>query len=493
MGRARGPAPRTDEQRQARRQTRERCRASRVNDVPEDVFEALRDARPTICEEPERIQRGFACLAWSAHLGHRRHRQFPECFSVHHEDLTARFGRRKFHGLNARHRLIEVVELGRAGRAGYTAAYRFLPDVEEAVRLHLRDGNDAGRAVSMIRHTGKRRRTLPPAIERESLRKTNSLWRDTNPVSLVPVDLGALAALDECLHEIPALDRPARGRALASLMLKPGMDVGKLINQLARIRCAARTDLGGPGVIVHQYRQTRTGRLSATGVNLQSARKVIKRAALNGLFAYDFENAHIEIFRQLAQREGLELETVAYYLAHKNEVRQALAERNGLSHEETKVCLIQLGYGARRSMREKDAIPKVIGSERARILYRDSLVLALQEDLRLGRATILKAWRCQRGRIVNAVGLPFKPRAGSDGTLKDTASMRLAHILQGEEARMLHAAVNAYRDDIVLLEHDGWTSRRGLDAAETERLIAAETGFQMRLDGRRIEAPRRPS
>jgi hypothetical protein len=482
---ARGPAPRTREQKQARRRIRERSRSSLMSDVPDEIITALCDARPSLREEPWPVRWGFAYLVWSSQLKQGRHKEFAEYFSIHHEKLEALFGRGKFHKLNERHRLMEVVEAS----ARHTKAYRLMPDVQEMLQSRRRHGNDTGATVALIRHTGRRRRQLPPAIVRESLRGTSSLWRGTNPVNLVPVDLAALAALDERLCVIAALEGPARTEALASLSLEPNACVDRLMAQLEQVRCAARTELAGLGWIVHQYRQTQTGRLQGIGVNLQSAHRLIKKAALNGQFGHDFANAHIEIFRQLAGRAGLELESVAYYLAHKNEVRLQLAERHGLTLKEAKTCLIQLGYGARRSMREKDSIPKEIGLERARSLYQDQLVLDLQEDLRLGRATVLKAWPRERGRIVNLFGLPFRGKASRDGTLRATASMRLAHILQGVEARMLHVVVSAYRDALVLLEHDGWTSPRQLDKAEIEQLIAAETGFQMRLEVEQIEAP----
>jgi hypothetical protein len=89
---------------------------------------------------------------------------------------------------------------------------------------------------------------------------------------------------------------------------------------------------------------------------------------------------------------------------------------------------------------------------------------------------------------VNAMGLRYSAKTLADGE-KDTPATRLAHILQGFEARMLWIVVTMYGEDIVLLEHDGWTARRTLDMDAICRRIREETGLDMTLEEERIKAP----
>jgi hypothetical protein len=46
--------------------------------------------------------------------------------------------------------------------------------------------------------------------------------------------------------------------------------------------------------------------------------------------------------------------------------------------------------------------------------------------------------------------------------------------------------------DIVLLQHDGFASRKQLDIALLERVIHEKTGYRMRLEENQIDIPPRP-
>lgn len=481
---ARGPLPRTSEQRRARRLVRERCRATLRGEILCDVVDALESARPALVTESKRVRRGIAHVVMCAHMRQRRHKQHPGYFSLHHEQLETLFGRGAFTRINERHRLFDVRE---CAKAGHTRAYKLVPTIERAVRSHLQAGNDAGRIASLVCLSGKKRRSLPPVIQRSSLRGTRSPWTNALPVGLVPIS-DALAALDLHLRELELLNERKRARPCRRLGVKSNEELDRLIGFIARLRSKARTDIAGRSVLFHEYRQGRSGRLFAVGINLQSAPKLIRRAALHGLYAYDFANAHPTIFYQLARRAGTELGALAHYLGNKEAVRDGIARRIGLTKAEAKLCLIRLGYGARRSRRPDDSIPRLVGAERATRLFADPVVTALANDMRVGRNAILRHWPQQRGRLRNDMGLTYRPKLTRSGRSKDTRATRLAHILQGVEAKMLHLVIRRFADDIVLLEHDGWTARRRLDTGEIERLIRAETGFSMKLEESTIES-----
>lgn len=50
--------------------------------------------------------------------------------------------------------------------------------------------------------------------------------------------------------------------------------------------------------------------------------------------------------------------------------------------------------------------------------------------------------------------------------LKAPGNIRLAHIIQGIEAKALRASIRLYSDEVVLLMHDGFVSKRALDVQD---------------------------
>jgi hypothetical protein len=153
-----------------------------------------------------------------------------------------------------------------------------------------------------------------------------------------------------------------------------------------------------------------------------------------------------------------------------------------LSIEEAKSCLLAIMYGARASEWHDTAIPHTIGVARARLLYQDPTFKALLGELEAIRAFIVGAWPHRNGKhVINDVGY------GIDG--REPAKCVLAHLLQGVEAKMLRAVVDAFPNEVLLLQHDGFASRRRLDAAEIVGVVYAATGYRMRVDEKLLELP----
>lgn len=493
------PPPRSDAQREARRKGMRRLRASLNNDVPDELIRALVCVRPLLAQEKARTVQGFAYLAWCSLMEHRRHKELPEYCSFDFRELDARFSG-KFAELNAVHQLFEVVP---AARRGLTNAYRLLPDVSDSIRNTIRDGNRSRTRVAMVMASGKQRRSLPSAIARDSLHQTGTKWRADDVVSLLPVDRGSLERLERRLYEIALLPLAWQHTELEALGQDGKLSAHQLISIVQNLISMTRTTLGGDGIIVHLYTQGSTGRLFAEGMNVQSAPRMVKTAALNGLWAYDFENCHFTIVAQLFQRLRAvdptlaELTALAAYLAAKEETRLVIADECGLTPKEVKLCLIRLGYGAKFFLRkrehlglknEQDSITELIGEVRSRLFFGHPLVRRVQADLQRARKAILASWPREHGALVNDMDLRYSPKKARAEGGKDTAATRFAHILQGIEARMLHITVGLYRDDIVLLEHDGWTAKRPLDVERIKSRIATELGFDMQLEEKLVVA-----
>jgi hypothetical protein len=260
----------------------------------------------------------------------------------------------------------------------------------------------------------------------------------------------------------------------------PDVDVAYRLEILGQLIKLAQTDVAGRGFIVHRYAEGRTGRLYARGISLQTAPRIIRKAALHGLYDYDVENCHYAIFSQLAARFDCECAAIGHYLTHKNEVRESIAKAVGISIGQAKMCLLALMFGARLSEWEGNAIPEAIGI-RAKVLFENAQFMAIANEILDGRRVILSRWDKRRTTLLNDMGRAVN--------LDEPANVRLAHIIQGLEAKALRAAINLYPDEVVLLMHDGFVSKRALDVQLIEKAMYADTGIRLEVAGELITLP----
>jgi hypothetical protein len=95
---ARGPVPRTEDQRQKRRDTVRACRPRPREAVSETLIKALCSLRPQVARLQTEHLFHLAYLVrlclWPPHA--RRHRDYSDSCSIHSEALYARFGRGRF-------------------------------------------------------------------------------------------------------------------------------------------------------------------------------------------------------------------------------------------------------------------------------------------------------------------------------------------------------------------------------------------------------------
>ena len=64
---------------------------------------------------------------------------------------------------------------------------------------------------------------------------------------------------------------------------------------------------------------------------------------------------------------------------------------------------------------------------------------------------------------------------------KNAPRQQLAHLLQGVESVALEAAHDLHADQVVLLQHDGFTATDLLDTRAIERVIKAKTGNRLKI------------
>ena len=82
-----------------------------------------------------------------------------------------------------------------------------------------------------------------------------------------------------------------------------------------------------------------------------------------GLYDIDIENCHYSILAQMAAAHGHQCTVINNYLDNKRQFREALAAEFGISMRQVKDALIALIYGAKFSVRAKDALPMIFNSK----------------------------------------------------------------------------------------------------------------------------------
>jgi len=162
-------------------------------------------------------------------------------------------------------------------------------------------------------------------------------------------------------------------------------------------------------------------------------------------------------------------------LTHKDEVREGVAKRVGIKKEQDKMCLLALMFGAKTTERADNAIPRDIGVEKARMIYRDRDFAAIDNNVQQGRKVILKSCLKNRTTLLKK--------------LRENPEVRMVHIIQGVEAQAIRAAIRLYPDEIVLLMHDGFVTTRAIDVQALERHIFDETGYQVCMADGIIDLP----
>ena len=459
---------------------------SRNNYALESFIKTLRSKIAGFRGLDEKQQVTLARLIWEEGTWRREHRHEEGAMSISYLELEKSFGRGGFAAINSALNIFEVSpnwhwQQGHNKARNATRTYRLTDAVREVKEQYLKPGRE--KMTRLITEDAKVMRTLPEPIDSKGLDGvTASAWRGAKMHKAVPVDMALLKEIYQ--H----LERMLEPEALAQKSVFRNADVEVLAEdikyrrditgQLIRL---AQTDIAGRGCIMHRYAEAKTGRLYAHGVSLQTAPRLIRKAALHGQYDYDIENCHFSIFAQLADRYSYQTGSINHYLKHKKEIREGIAARVGISKDQAKMCLLALMFGARLSDWEDNAIPSAIGQDRARLLFNDPDFAGIANDVLVGRDAILKGWPKRRTTLVNDMNKAVR--------LKETPGVRLSHIIQGIEAKALKAAISLYPDEIVLLMHDGFVSTRAVDARLIERKMLEETGYRLELSGGVIALP----
>ena len=428
----------------------------------------------------------LAQLILSAEQKWRRHSRHGERggFVIPYQEQYRLFGRGRFEEINKKLELFLSSEQWWSDK-GVARAYWLAPKAHQIRERYL---SLSGKKLEgrFIYESGQYLRTPPKAIASKNRDRNSAKNQGRAITPLTPVNARNLEHYAKVLHkEIDRLEGNTGTMDLFMLRNPQGL-LQKARERVFYVRLLLRyikTDIGQNKYLMHRYVESRTGRLYAQGpVNLQNGIREVRQVALQGRYDYDFENCHYSLFMQLVKATGEECPAIGRYLDRKHQIREELASHVRGDINLVKQCLLAMIYGAESTIYWDAAIPLYLGQKSAERFCKHPFVVDLQADLDVGREIVIKAHPPgRRGLISNTMGKTIK----ADEDQKNI----LAHILQGLEAKMLEMAREELADQIILLQHDGFTTLKRVDYVPLLKRIKDELGMDMEMSEDLLQVP----
>lgn len=438
-------------------------------------------------QEPVDVRRALCVMIFEAPTRHRAHSHHEGYSRFGFQELEQSFGRTGFAAINDRLGLFEVLqEVNRDDWSmveGRTKAYKLTEKVA-AIHEKFLNGSLKRGATRLMTQDGKYLQSPPAsAMMAKNQDGQNRRGFQNLPVKpLVPVNLVQLKKL---IVDIEARLLAHEAGFGQSEMFSGMPDIAflKALRQNTQMIFAKARHAEWHGYVVHRYFETESGRVYAKGdANLQNCYRVLREAAMAGLYDIDIENCHYSILAQMAASHGYQCTAIQSYLDNKEPLRKGIAAGFGISVQQAKDALIALIYGAKFSSRAKDALPRIFNGDVALAgrIYLYPKFMALRDDIAGARAVILKAQEVSRRTITNCRGLTMR----LDGS---NVRQQLAHLLQGVEVTALESAYRLYPNEIVLLQHDGFAATRPLDTERIEKAMLEATGYTLKIEQKVIQ------
>ncbi len=438
--------------------------------LPSNFIECLRTHVSGFSAESARYQWGLACMLWQSGEKRRIHKLRPSGMFFSSAELERMFGRGKFKQLMVRVPLFEQSNRWHKDE-GATKTYWLTPEAIAVLAIY--HSTPVKHAVDLLQLKGDRMQVVRSPLAAISSTSTTGSAISTLDWGFSQNTLNKVAVNVESLQRLIDELRRLEVSTTIDSTLKP--IAARYADTAVKVLRMSHTTLIEMGHMPHRYVIAPSGRLYGTGLSLQNVPSMVKMAALRGMWDYDFANCHFAIFAQMANRFGVACPNIERYLENKHAIRREIAEGAGIDIRQAKACLIALIYGAREISWRKGAIPSAIGTEAARILYELPQFKAISDEIQGAREVILREWpRTASGGLSNACG---KAIAGTASDAK-----KLAHLLQGVEAEALRIVVRRHPDDVVLLQHDGFVSRRQLDCKTLEKAVMDQLGYRLKLE-----------
>jgi len=415
------------------------------------------------------IQHHFGKLIWEFNDKHLQHSKYMGYISITYQELYGKFGR-LFLTLNDKLNIFHITEWSKERK--YTKGYKLKDPIKKIVQSYL--SYTSNRIDRLVSSDGNYLRTPPKAVaSKDTKGVTRSQWKTNKFRTLVPVDIETLKQVKKEFRRFQRVYESGTWNEDLFFTFERPEQIYHCIEVINKILKLANTDLG-KGYVIHRYFECKTGRLYAKNINLQTTPRLIKQAALHGLWEYDFKNCHYAIFKQLANRIYIECPAIDDYLHNKEKIRKQIAKDISISLDDAKTCLIAIIYGANSFAWEEASIPELIGVDKSKMLIKHSWYKAIFEEVNEIRPEILNQWPSKgRTTYLNTAGKRIKQ--------SEPERKILAHLVQGVEAWLLNIVLDKHQEDIVLLQHDGFASKTRLDPAAIKKLLEKQTGFNMPL------------
>ena len=445
--------------------------------IKDGFIKYLEKVIPGFDQEIKKLQ--VAQMLWMMIEPSRRHSHHANSINIGSRELRKLFGKSpSFKDINREvaSRYFRVhIHKNNAGKESHNQGYEPSPWMMVALDEYL--SGDSG-ASNLLDENGRRINKPKPAI--------SSLTKDKNPtVGWKGAYVPNLVSIN--INNMRHIELYFRRRYEASILNIFDFDDMSPVAYAKRILCSAglrdlATNINFPGQIPHRYVQAKSGRLYTEGLSLQNCPKEIRVAALEGCWDYDISCCHFAILEQMAARFGINCPTIKSYVMDKRTFREVIAREVGISVEHAKGVLTSTIYGSIQSIRPIDAIPKLIGIPASKMLYKNETYRLIKNEIKDAVNRIYLKHPTHRGMYINDFHLGMSK--------KENKKTVLAHLLQGVEARALKSSIEGLGDNLVLLQHDGFTTRNPIDKNSLERRVLEATGYGLVFESTNLVMPK---
>jgi len=163
------------------------------------------------------------------------------------------------------------------------------------------------------------------------------------------------------------------------------------------------------------------------------------------------------------------------YLANRQQVRQALAQRADISHDQAKEIINALFAGARLGLNEDSDIYQLLEGDIARIHYlkQDPFISGLREEIKI-------MWEYIKPVMHKTTILT---KTGQRKTLPISSKQKW-NLYFALELQVLTAITDYLTEtnNKFFTEHDGWTCETPVNQLELKNFVRNKTGFDIELD-----------
>lgn len=431
---------------------------------------------------PAKHIRGAAWICSTSVFSRRKHKHRSGCVSITYQTICNIFGNRaNFDTANAALKLFKYERVW-SRRDHRTIAYALQPNAQ-----HVMQAAETFSKTPLIdRNTGVQIRTpISQAINSKDARGQNRKGQANIP-AVVSINRANLKSALSHLRDWQAVltgeaaNEPQTTALSDRLFSKPPEQrlewLRFAIVQTQELLILSDVEHLPTGCIELTYTEAESGRVYGDGAHFQGTIREIKASALAGCWEYDIQACHWAIMAQLSRAAGVPLYNIEGFAGNRQQWRSEIAEQSGLSLPFVKTALTALLYGVGTSGLQEE-LGRAADVE---LIQNCTEWQALKKDADKGRRAILDVAKRNRGRILNAFG---------KSTINRNPLAQCAHLLQGIEAKALHAVMESHQESLALLQHDGWTSYDRLEENQLNKEISEAVDMQLVVEETQLKNP----